>query len=220
MIGLSILACDGGSGDGPVSDDTAATDDTQATTDDTGADDTGTDDTGDDTGTASSWTVVPMVSPLGQEADEGGVISPSCQLAHDGVWVSEDAADNVDVSVALSPMDGVTEVESGWTVETYGTYTVTCSATVDAESISGSADVVVMTEVLAPELAAWMANVAEVQAAHVDVAVAHDGADDAMVAAIERLTAATQPVSEDLASFRSLPEGYWPTADALNAEGV
>lgn len=220
LIWLSILACGGGAGDGPQGDDTAATDDTQASTDDTSTDDTSTDDTGDDTGTVSAWTVTPLVAPIGLEADEGGVISPTCQLAHDGVWVSEDAADSVDVTVSIAPMDGVSETEGGWSVETYGTYTVTCDATVDGVSISGSADVIVVTEVLAPELAAWMGTVSEIQAAHIDVAVAQDGQDAAMVAAIERLTAAVQPVPGDLSVFRTLPEGYWPTPEQLTAEGV
>ena len=138
----------------------------------------------------------------------------------DGVLSDTEAT----ATVTVSPEEGVT-LDGVYTFETYGTYTFTCSGEVDEEPVTDTTDVVVLTEVIAPELAAAVETIASVRSAHHAVELAN-GADDAsMVAAVEALAessaaAAALAESPPAASFRSMPEGWWPEAADLTAGGI
>ena len=201
-------------------------DDTGVKTDDTESqDDTGTvDDTGpiDDTGVAQSWEVVPLLSSsVLREEDEGGRLTVDCAYANEGVF----ADPGVSATVTIDPMDGVTVDGDGWLFESYGSFTVTCSATVEGEALKGTEPLTVLTEVVDPDVAAMVQALDQTRAAHVAVALANEGADEDMVAAIEALglarQASAEAVSEDTTSiFRPMPDDYWPTPSQLEAEGI
>ena len=140
--------------------DPAKTDDTGVVgADDTdpNADDTGTvDDTGsvDDTGTAeSSWEalVLPSSSIL-REEDEGGRLTVDCAFTDEGAL----ADPGVEATVTIDPMDGVVVDGDAWTFADYGSYTVTCSATIGGKTVESTEKLVVITEVLDPDVAAML----------------------------------------------------------------
>ena len=185
-----------------------------------GGDDGGSD--GGDDGSAPTWSVMAVPSSgVVREGDEGGQLTVGCLFLVDGVLSDTEAT----AVVTVSPEEGVTLDGDTYTFETYGTYTVTCSGEVDGQSVSDATDVVVLTEVIAPELADAVETMASVRSAHHAVELAN-GADDAsMVAAVEALAessaaAAALAESPPAASFRSMPDGWWPEAADLTAGGI
>lgn len=206
--------------------DPAKTDDTGVvSTDDTepNSDDTVIDDTGPDTGNPqSSWQamVLPSSSIL-REEDEGGRLTVDCAFTDEGVL----ADPGVEATVTIDPMDGVEQDGEAWTFADYGSYTVTCSATIDGETVDSTEKLVVITEVLDPDVAAMLGAMDQSRNAHLAVAAADGGEDDAMVAAIEALTAAAVASESALdpkttSVFRPMPDDYWPTPTELEAEGI
>lgn len=189
---------------------------------DDGGDDGG--DGGADTGSTTEvgWEAVPLLSSsLLREEDEGGRLTVACMFALDGVLADPGVA----ATVSIAPMDGVVEADGVWTFADYGQYTVTCTTDIDGETVQASEALVVLTEVIDPDVAAVMGALDQTRAAHAAVALA-DGADDqAMVDAIAKMEAAgaasAAALSGDTASvYRPMPEGYWPSADELEAEGI
>ena len=214
LLTLMLIGCD---------PDARSKDEPPSPGDDTGitADDTGgtTDDTGSPSG---SWAIHTLTNStvLGEE-DEGGVLSVDCAFSKDG----EMSDPGVGATVAIEPMEGVVETSEGWTFSDYGSYTVSCSAEVEGAALSSSETVVVMTEVLDPDVAAVVASINATRNAHLAILAANDGEDSEMVAAWEELVeaheasqGAIQPTTDGI--FRPMPDDYWPTVDELEAEGI
>ncbi|EDM79291.1 hypothetical protein PPSIR1_04103 [Plesiocystis pacifica SIR-1] len=201
-------------------DDTTdgSTDDADSSTDD--ADDT-TEGTSSETGsTATTGLALLPSSTVVLEANNGGLLTSDCVLFEDGL----PALDQPDVSLEITPLEGATVEAEGWSFAEFGTWTLSCSATVDGELLSAEQEIAVLNDALDPRIAAAGSGLGASAAALTAVLAANDQDDQLLVDAIAELEAvgpqlepAAAPDFADL--LQPVPNGY-PTAGALMGLGI
>ena len=215
LVMMLALACSGDPDGKDTLEDTsspiAATDadaDADADTDaDADADDTGVTPDIDDA-VLRILTSGSVVLP----SSEGGSLEVSClQETSSGIERLDSA------TVSISPSEGTSAVEGTWTFMSDGTYTITCSTSERTAEVT----VQVIGEVMSRGAVEVAAVIGEMEAALIDVLLASGGEDGAFVEAYERLVDASEvDLERPTMPWRDLPAAFWPSSDALEAEGL
>jgi hypothetical protein len=211
QTGPSSGATEGGS---DASSGGSGSADTSGSIDDSGAS------TGGDTLEPASWQAVLQLSSFAVlEADDGGALTASCTVLHDGLPYDGDFT----AELTVTPMRGVTIGEQ-ITFAEFGTHELACAIEVEGEMLGASAEIAVLDEAIDPVLAQLGEGIAGVEAGIFAVLDADMEDDAVLVAAHERLLAAAPQLEADAYAelddvVRRIP-GDWPSDAVLDAVGV
>ncbi|NVB42489.1 hypothetical protein G6O69_31995 [Pseudenhygromyxa sp. WMMC2535] len=202
-----------------TSTDSADTDGSETDSADAGTE--GTDESGETDGVTEGLALALLPSSyLVLEADNEGALSASCALLEDGLPAAEQPA----FSYALSPAEGVEETAEGWAFPEFGTWNLSCSATVDGELLEVEGEIAVLDDAIDPRFATLGGGLGSSVIAALAV-LAADGGDDQLLAdAVAELEAAQAEIAAvEIADLddvlRPVPHGY-PTTAALEQAGI
>ena len=216
-----------GDGDGDGTDSASGDGDGDGTDSDSGdGDGDGTDsdsDSGDGDGDQMGLSVVMINNSraIDREA-KGGELTAECVLFQDGL----PAADQPAFDYAVAPAEGVIDNGGSWSFEDFGSWTVSCEADVDNVLVSAEQDIAVLNGALDKRAIAVGEAVGSSYGAIVDVLIANEGEDQALVDAISALGSATEPLANAELELDQLSElllpipGGYPTANELDNGGV